>query len=188
MSTGNTPGTQGEMDAIVAACQRGERRAQRTFFEWFKSKMFVVCLRYAGTREEAEDLLQEGFVKVFRDLPQFRKEGSLEGWVRRVIVNVALQHIRRQKNVFQTTELTGQEDYGEIDEPVFGEEQTTAGLVKLMQELPTGFRTVLNLYVLEGYTHPEISQMLGISVGTSKSQLMRAKEHFRKLLEKHLVR
>jgi RNA polymerase sigma-70 factor (ECF subfamily) len=173
---------------ILEACKKGNRLAQRHFYEHFKDKMFGVCLRYANNRQDAEDMLQEGFIKVFRDLHQYQGLGSLEGWVRRVIVNVALQMLRKQKNAFETMEL----DHVAYR---FGEEMTVfeegnelaKALIKLMHKLPTGFRTVLNLYVMEEFSHAQIAEELGISIGTSKSQLNRAKAHLRALLDKSLA-
>lgn len=173
---------------ILARCKNGERMAQQQLYEHFKGKMFAVCLRYANSRQDAEDVLQEGFVKVFRDLHQFRGEGSFEGWMRRVIVNVALQHLRKQRGGLQFAELENVEyKLGEVEDSVFEENEKAAALVKLMQKMPAGFRTVLNLYVLEEYSHQEIADELGISVGTSKSQLNRAKLFLKNLLEKNLA-
>lgn len=175
------------LQQITENCKLGDRLAQQQFYEHFKGKMFGVCLRYANNRQDAEDVLQDGFIKVFRDLHQYRGEGSLEGWVRRVIVNVALQQIRRQKGGLQFSDIDGLEYKLAGEEPVFEEGDTTKGLVKLMQQLPTGFRTVLNLYVLEDFSHLQIAEALGISVGTSKSQLNRAKAYMKNLLEKNLT-
>ncbi|MBI5916313.1 MAG: RNA polymerase sigma factor [Bacteroidetes bacterium] len=173
---------------ILTRCKNGDRLAQRQLYELLKGRMFAVCLRYSNGRQDAEDALQEGFVKVFRDLHQFRGEGSLDGWVRRVIVNVALQNLLRQNGGLQFTELDGVEfRLGEEDTSVFDTDDTTVGLVKLMQSMPAGFRTVLNLYVLEDYSHQQIADELGISVGTSKSQLNRAKAYLKNLLEKNLA-
>jgi RNA polymerase sigma-70 factor (ECF subfamily) len=173
---------------ILDACKNGNRLAQRQLYEHFKGKMFAVCMRYANNRQDAEDLLQEGFVKVFRDLHQYKGLGSLEGWIRRVVLHVALQYIRRQKKTLQTTDLESLSfQIGEEDPVVFEEGDNARSLVKLMQKLPAGFRTVLNLYVLEGFTHPQIAEELGITVGTSKSQLNRAKAYLKSLLEKSLA-
>ncbi|MDX1942416.1 MAG: sigma-70 family RNA polymerase sigma factor [Saprospiraceae bacterium] len=171
---------------ILEACKHGDRIAQKQFYERFKDKMFVLCLRYANSREDAEDLLQEGFITVFRDLHQYKGVGNLEGWVRKVILNIALQYIRRQKHLFQMIEL---EDVAHRlqSEHDFIEEDTTRNLIRIMQQLPPGFRTVLNLYVLEDYSHEQIAKELGISVGTSKSQLNRAKCVMRALVEKSLT-
>lgn len=171
---------------ILEACKKGNTTAQRQFYERFKDKMFVMCLRYANSREDAEDVLQEGFVTVFRDLHQYTGVGNLEGWVRKVILNVALQQIRKQKNLFQTVELKNVDVEDEAETLIF-EEHTAKNLIRLMQQLPAGFRTVLNLYVLENYSHQQIANELGITVGTSKSQLNRAKKWMKTMIEKSLT-
>ena len=171
----------------LQACLRGDRLAQKQFFERFKGKMFALCLRYAHSREDAEDILQEGFVKVFRDLYQYTGEGNFEGWVRKVFVNTALQHLQKQKKALITQELDGQDLVEESTEPFFTDEPPAKNMIRILQQLPAGFRTIFNLHVLEGYSHPEIADILGISVGTSKSQLLRAKAYFRKLLESSLT-
>ena len=170
----------------IQACIKGNRVAQQQFFDRFKGKMFALCLRYAHNREDAEDILQDGFVRVFRDLHQFSSTGPLEGWVRKVFVNTALQHLQKRKKQPEVVELS---DYDLADEPDTPEhnELPAQQMIQILQQLPTGFRTVFNLYVLEGYTHPEIASILGISVGTSKSQLMRAKAYFKKQLENSLL-
>lgn len=170
----------------MQACLNGDRLAQKQFFERFKGKMFALCLRYANSREDAEDILQEGFVKVFRDLGQYTGAGNFEGWVRKVFVNTALQHLQRQKMKILTTELDGQ-DFPDDATPFTAEETPAKNMIRMLQQLPPGFRTIFNLHILEGYSHPEIAEILGISVGTSKSQLLRAKAHFRKLLESSLT-
>ena len=148
-----------------------------------------MCLRYADNREDAEDMLQEGFVQVFKDLHQYKMLGSFEGWMRKVVLNVALQYIRRQKRNPQTGALELWDESGlmeESDPNLFSED-----MVKIMlhhiQKMPPGFRAVLNLYVLEGYTHEQIAQTMGISAGTSKSQLSRAKVYLKKMLDKSLA-
>lgn len=170
----------------LQACIRGDRLAQKQFFERFKGKMFALCLRYANNREDAEDILQEGFVKTFRDLQQYSGVGNLEGWVRKIFVNTALQHLQKKKKDLLTVDVENH-DLPD-DQPLFdGEEPTAKVMIQILQQLPDGFRTVFNLHVLEGYSHPEIADILGISVGTSKSQLLRAKAHFRKLLDVTLL-
>jgi RNA polymerase sigma-70 factor (ECF subfamily) len=170
----------------LQACLRVDRLAQKAFFERFKGKMFALCLRYTNCREDTEDVLQEGFVRVFRDLNQYSGVGNLEGWVRKVFVNTALQHLQKQKKTPATTELDGQ-DFPDGAEPYRDDELPAKNMIRILQQLPPGFRTIFNLHVLEGYSHPEIAEILGISVGTSKSQLLRAKAHFRKLLENSLI-
>lgn len=167
-------------------CLKGNRLAQKQLFELFKGKMFALCLRYANCREDAEDMLQEGFVKVFRDLAQYSGAGNFEGWVRKVFVNTALQHLQRQKRNLLITDMDGQ-DFPDETESYSANEPPGKNMLRILQQLPPGFRTIFNLHVLEGYSHPEIAEILGISVGTSKSQLLRAKAHFRKLLENSLT-
>lgn len=156
----------------------------------YKGRMFAVCLRYADCREDAEDMLQEGFVQVFKDLSQFKMLGSFEGWMRKVVLNVALQYIRRKKRSPQTWHT---EDWERLDaaeeEPaidLFSEDMIQTALL-LLQKMPAGFRTVLNMYILDGFTHDQIAQTLGISVGTSKSQLSRAKVYLKSMLDKSLA-
>lgn len=175
------------MTGILEACKRGDRLAQRQLYERLKGKMFVLCLRYADNREDAEDILQEGFVKVFRDLGQFKGEGSLEGWIRKVILNAALQHLKNKKRAFSFEEFKDFEDLEETEEETFFSEDLVKTILTLMQKMPTGFRTVLNLYILEGYTHAQIAQEIGISPGTSKSQLNRAKKYLKDMLDKSLT-
>jgi RNA polymerase sigma factor (sigma-70 family) len=171
---------------ILAACVKGDQLAQKQLYDCYKGKLFATCLRYAHSREDAEDIFQDGFVRIFKDLHQYTGVGNLEGWLRKVMVNTALQHLRKQKNGLQTVEFDGQEYADEAEEFVMDEQQAK-NLLRILHLLPPGFRTVFNLYVLEGYTHPEIAEILDISVGTSKSQLMRAKAAFRKLLENSLI-
>lgn len=158
-------------EQLLEAILRQDATAQRRLYEKYARKMFGVCLRYARSREEAEDLLQDGFLKVFQKLSSFKCEGSLEGWIRRVIVNTSLDYIRQQKLQWadpETIEEPGT-DAGVIEKMNAGE------LLALIQQLPTGFRTVFNLYAIEGYSHREIGEMLQISEGTSKSQYARAR-------------
>lgn len=171
------------IDPNLQSCIKGDRLAQKQFFERFRGKMFALCLRYARSREDAEDILQEGFVRVFRDLHQYSGVGNLEGWVRKVFVNSALQHIQKRKKELPTVEFN---DIDIPDEPAPypSDEPPAKNMIRILQQLPDGFRTVFNLHILEGYSHPEIAEILGISVGTSKSQLLRAKAHFKRLLEK----
>jgi len=176
-----------EYQPEIQACIRGERLAQQRFYERFKGKMFALCLRYANSREDGEDMLQDGFIRVFRDLHQYTGAGNFEGWVRKIFVNTALQHLQKQKRDLIIVELSAYEPVEE-DAPFYDTTQPAAKqMIQILQQLPPGFRAVFNLHVLEGYTHPEIAEILGISPGTSKSQLLRAKAHFKKLLDKSLI-
>ncbi len=175
--------------ALAKACCAGDRLAQRALWERYKNQMFGICLRFAASRPEAEDWLQEAFVRVFRDLEQYRGEGSLEGWMRRITVRTALQQLQKQRLATEMLDDHQWEQVFRIAEEVSGEtgEDEPGHLIALLQQLPPGFRAVLNLYVIEERSHEEISRMMGISVGTSKSQLHRAKAFLRRLLDKTLL-
>lgn len=157
---------------LVEAVLRKESPAQRALYERFASKMFGICLRYASSREEAEDLLQDGFIRVFERISSYKGEGSLEGWVRRVMVNTTLEHLRKQKSDWITGLDGVVEPTGESDIESDLDFKTILGLI---QGLPTGFRAVFNLHAIEGYSHREIATLLGITEGTSKSQYARAR-------------
>jgi RNA polymerase sigma factor (sigma-70 family) len=153
---------------------------QETLYRMYSPKMFGVCLRYSGHQEDAQDILQEGFIKVFRNLEKFRREGSFEGWMRRIFVNTAIEHYRKSINLYPVSE--SQENNVEDKEWNAFDKLALKDLVKLIQTLSPGYRTVFNLYVVEGYTHREIAEMMGISEGTSKSQLARAKAILQNLI------
>jgi RNA polymerase sigma-70 factor (ECF subfamily) len=171
---------------IIDGCKQGNRDAQTELFMKYKSMLFGVCLRYAQHRQEAEDLLQEGMIVIYRDLYQYKPIGALGAWLRRVMVNVCLQHIRKRNRIIDTTSLEKFGEQFETDEDLFSQFRARA-LVKMIQKLPPGYRMVFNLYVLEGNSHQEIADLLGISINTSKSQLSRAKATLRKMLEKKFV-
>ncbi|MCC6412913.1 MAG: RNA polymerase sigma factor [Saprospiraceae bacterium] len=175
--------------ALAEACYAGDRRAQYELWGRYKNRIFGVCLRYTSSRQEAEDLLQESFVHVFQDIGKYRGEGSLEGWMRRIVLRTVLKHVQKQsiekdlQNDFdfeQVLQITEQDLALETS----GEE---GRLLALLQQLPTGFRTVLNLYVIEERSHEQIARELGISISTSKSQLNRAKAFMRRLLDKTML-
>jgi RNA polymerase sigma factor (sigma-70 family) len=158
---------------LLKGCMDGDRRMQEELYRRFSPRMYAVCLRYAGNAEEAEDILQEGFIKVFKKLDSFRNEGSFEGWVRRVFVNTAIEHFRRKRYLMPVTEKEENTIEGKYTSVL--DDLGAKDILALVQELSPGYRTVFNMYVVEGYTHKEIADMLGISEGTSKSQLSRAK-------------
>jgi RNA polymerase sigma factor (sigma-70 family) len=170
---------------LVKACIAGRADAQKELYDRYKAKMFAMCLRYAGTRVQAQDMLQDGFVQVYHDLHQFRHEGSFEGWVRRVILHTIYRELRKQPHVLPYNQ---EEDavYEHLESDDEFRQRTARELIAMMQNLAPGFRTVLNMYIFEGYNHKEIAQILGISEGTSKSQYMRAKASLRELYEKKL--
>jgi RNA polymerase sigma-70 factor (ECF subfamily) len=143
-----------------------------------------VCLRYAANAEEAEDILQEGFVKVFKKLSSFRSEGSFEGWIRRIFVNTSIEYFRRKnylQPITEREEATVEGKYLSVLDNL-----AERDIISLVQQLSPGYRTVFNMYVVEGYTHKEIADSLGISEGTSKSQLSRAKLILQGLVQQHI--
>ena len=146
---------------------------QRELYERYASKMYGVCLRYAGNAQEAEDILQEGFIKVFNKIGSYRGEGSFEGWIRRIFVNTAIEHYRKKIYLQPITEY--EEDTVEGKYLTVLDSLAEKDIIQLVQQLSPGYRTVFNMYVVEGYTHKQIAESLGISEGTSKSQLSRAK-------------
>jgi RNA polymerase sigma-70 factor (ECF subfamily) len=160
---------------------------QEELYRRFSPRMYAVCLRYAANAEEAEDILQEGFIKIFKKLDSFRSEGSFEGWIRRIFVNTAIEHFRRKKYLQPVTEKEETSIEGKYVTVL--DSLAERDMLGLVQQLSPGYRTVFNMYVVEGYTHKEIADMLGISEGTSKSQLSRAKtilqDMVRKFIDQH---
>lgn len=157
---------------------------QQALYDRFAAKMYGVSLRYAGSAEEAEDILQEGFIKVFRKIDSFRGEGSFEGWVRRIFVNTAIEYYRKKTYMQPITESEEASIEGKYISVL--DRLAEKDIIELIQQLSPGYRTVFNLYVVEGYTHREIADQLGISEGTSKSQLSRAKQILQDLVQTHI--
>ncbi len=151
-------------------------------YERFAPKMFGVCKRYMRSREDAEDVLVEGFFKVYDNIEKFRGQGSFEGWVRRIVVNQALMALRKRHNFQLTVEVSNIE----VQTGISVEDDLAAeDIMNLLNKLPVGYRTVFNLYVVEGYKHREIADIMGISINTSKSQLILAKKRLRTLIKKN---
>jgi RNA polymerase sigma factor (sigma-70 family) len=170
---------------LIEGCIKGDRRMQEELYRRFAPKMYAVCLRYSNNSEDAQDLLQEGFIKVYRNLHRFRAEGSFEGWIRRVFVNTSIEHFRKksaklsmvsekEESTIEDNDISALENLAEKD------------IINIIQELSPGYRTVFNLYVVEGYSHKEIGELLSISEGTSKSQLARAKAVLQKKVAQYL--
>ena len=158
---------------LLEGCRRGDRKMQQELYNRFAPKMYGVCLRYASNAEEAEDILQEGFIKIFNKINSYRGEGSFEGWIRRIFVNTAIEHFRKKtylQPITETEENTVEGKYLSVLDSLAEKD-----IIQLIQQLSPGYRTVFNMYVVEGYTHKQIADILGISEGTSKSQLSRAK-------------
>lgn len=158
---------------------------QEELYRRFAPKMYAVCFRYANNANDAQDLLQEGFIKVYRNLNRFRAEGSFEGWMRRVFVNTAIEHYRKKS--LDLTSVTEKEEGTIEDTDISALDQLAVkDIMMLIRELAPGYQTIFNLYVVEGYSHKEIGDMLGISEGTSKSQLARAKSILQKKVAQFL--
>lgn len=165
-------------ESILDGCRSGKRWAHRQLYEKYSTEMFYVCLRYSRNRDEAEDLLQDGFIKVFEHIKDFRKEGSLAGWIKRIMINHALNNYKKISrnpviediDEINETEITGRE---EENEP---ERIAPELLMNLIGSLPEGYRMVFNMYVFEGYSHKEIGEWLSITESTSKTQLMKARK------------
>ena len=165
---------------LIQACKEEDRRAQKMLYDRYSPVMFGVCKRYLKTREDAEDVLVEAFFKVLTNIHQYKGAGSFEGWIRRIVVNESLMFIRRRHNFSMTVEINN------IDAPAPAKaigRLAEQEILRLLDQLPTGYRTVFNLYVVEGYKHREIGDMLGISINTSKSQLILARKRMQELLE-----
>lgn len=170
-------------EQLIRDCLQGKSFAQKTLYERFARKMMGVCIRYTNNYEEAQDVLQDGFVKVFEKLGSYSGNGSFEGWVRRIFVNTALDAYRRAKNERHVQDIdevgyalsSGQDIVSDI---------SAEDLLKILQKIPVGYRMVFNLYVIEGYSHKEIADQLNITESTSKSQFSRARSYLMNILEK----
>jgi RNA polymerase sigma-70 factor (ECF subfamily) len=169
---------------LIRGSIAGDPKMQEALYQKYAAKMYAVCLRYAGNNDDAQDLLQEGFIKVFRNLEKFRHEGSFEGWMRRVFVNTSIEQYRKKVHMNSISE---KEEWGIEDASVSVLDQLAErDIIQLVQDLSPGYRAVFNLYVIEGYSHKEIGELLSISEGTSKSQLARAKAILQKKVAEFL--
>ena len=166
-------------EELIIRLKKRDRKAQRLLYDKYYPVMFGVCRRYIKSREDIEDVLLEAFFKVFTNIDQFKGSGSFEGWIRRIVVNEALMFLRKKHNFNMMVEISNVE----IQNPVTVVDDLEAeDIMNLLNQLPTGYRTVFNLYVLEGFKHREIAEILGISINTSKSQLILAKKRLQSLL------
>ena len=156
---------------LIQKCKRRDIKAQSEIYHLFAGKMFGLCLKYSRNKQEAEDNLQDAFITIFDKIEQFKFKGSFEGWMKRIVINTTLQTYRK-KNVLNLVEKDLPD---EVDVEVDEEDISLDYLLKIIQELPERYRMVFNLYVLDGYSHKEISDLLGIAEGTSKSNLSRAR-------------
>lgn len=169
-----------QTDDLIAGCISGNRASQKELYELFFGKMMAVCMRYARDRDEAKDLLNEGFLKAFTNLHKYKPDRSLESWIRRIMINNAIDHYRKNKKHKNHTDIEVVYDHAE-DECVHAN-LAAQEIMKLIQKLSPSYRTVFSLYVLEGFNHKEIGQKLGISEGTSKSNLSKARVKLQKMI------
>ncbi len=156
---------------LIHKSKKRDIKSQSEIYHLFAGKLFALCLKYSKTHQEAEDNLQEAFITIFNKMDQYKFKGSFEGWMKRIVINTALQSYRK-KNVLNLVEENFPE---EVDVEINDDKISLDFLLKIIQELPERYRMVFNLYVLDGYSHNDISNMLGIAVGTSKSNLSRAR-------------
>jgi RNA polymerase sigma factor (sigma-70 family) len=175
---------------IIEGCIAGKRRAQSQLYTKFSEGMLGICLRYCRNLEDAEDVLQEGFIKVFRSIRSFRGESLIGSWIKRIMINTAITHNKKLiSSGMGRIELLDTDDFEEPEnEEIVLQPVDPEKLLLYIQELPEGYRTVLNLYVFEGYTHKEIAESLSISENTSKTQLFKARKFLRNKMEPVSVR
>lgn len=171
---------------IIAGCIAGNRNCQSDLYVLFSPKMMVVCLRYSKNLEEAEEILQDGFIRVFKFISQFKNEGSFEGWIRKIMVNCALQKLRSQVNLRPVIALNAALHDDRYDNNIV-EKMSGKEMLNLVQTLSPAYRMVFNLYHFEGYKHREIAELLGIEEGTSKSNLAQAKKNLQNAVKKNLT-
>lgn len=167
-------------EELIKGCIREEKSYQQRLFKTYAGKMLVVCMRYTRSRQEAEDVLQDGFIRVFDNIKKFSFNGSFEGWVRRIMINCALRNFR--KSSYQKEQIGIAEDYDIPTNAKVYDKLSEQELLKIIDELPEGYKMVFNLYAIEGYSHKEIADMMDINEGTSRSQLNKARKYLQKKL------
>lgn len=170
-------------ELLLAGCLKNNAAAQEALYSRFSPRMLGVCYRFAKNREDAEDMLQEGFIKVFTQIHQYRNEGALEGWIRRIIVHTCINHLKKNKKFSDSLDIIHAHSI-HVNEEMIPSIMQAKQVVECIRMLPLGYRTVLNLYAIEGFPHKEIAAMLDIEESTSRSQYTRAKA----MLEEILIR
>ncbi|WP_289047621.1 RNA polymerase sigma factor [Carboxylicivirga marina] len=173
------------LNDIIKGCQKGKASAQKQLYHTFAAKMFAVCMRYCKDKTEAEDCLQEGFIKVFNNIDKYGFKGSFEGWIRRIMVNTVIEVYRKKQPELLVDEfpLLAEDVTEDVNDASFSHDE----LLIMIQELPPKYKLVFNLYVMEGLSHAEIAETSGISIGTSKSNLARARQWLKKSIENRLL-
>lgn len=172
------------LNQLIKKCKLQDRKAQEELYRKYSGKLFLLCLKFSSDRQQAQDTLQDGFLKIFENLDQFSGKGSFEGWMTRIMINTAMKKYRSRTVYLSVDEdlIEDTEDNFDVDE----EQVELSELIRFIQELPERYRHVFNLYVMEGFSHQEISEMLKISTGTSKSNLARARLKLQESVEAHL--
>ena len=166
---------------LINGCIRRERTAQKRLYDLYSPVMYPICCRYIRNSMEAEDVLVVSFTKIFEKISQYRAEGSFEGWMKRIVINESLAHLRKHPSMFI---LAAPEDIPDIESPETYDYFEEGDLIRMIQQLPAGYRSVFNLYAIDGFSHKEIAEKLGIAENTSKSQLSRARTFLQRLLVK----
>ena len=166
---------------LVQGCRNNDRKYQELLYRKFAKKMYGICMSYTKDRSMAQEILQDGFVKVFKKIDGFREEGSLEGWIRRIITNTALDHLRQKSKLYEFIDDNKEVEEERLDNSIL-DKINADGIFNLIKQLPEGAKAVFNLYAVEGYSHKEIAEKLEITEGTSKSQFKRARSLLKKLL------
>jgi RNA polymerase sigma-70 factor (ECF subfamily) len=170
-----------EYKELIEACVKGDRSAQREFYDLFSKRMYLVCLRYTKSQMEAEDVLQDSFIKVFNNLKGYRGESRLEFWIKRIVINTAINSQRKKLYMYPMVDVEDLKNEFDTSKALSNFEMED--LLNMIRQLPTGCQTIFNLFAIEGYSHKEIAEMLEVSEGTSKSQFARA----RKLLQSKIA-
>jgi len=174
-----------QTENIIKGCVSGKKEAQEALYKKYSGKMFGLCLRYTKDYSAAEDVLQDGFIKVLTNISSYKGKGSIEGWIRRIMINTALERYRKQFQMYsisENEEVNTKLEYSDVINEISAKD-----LLKLVQELPPAYKMVFNLYAIDGFSHKEISEKLDISIGTSKSNLSRARKILQTKVEKHFV-
>ncbi|MDF1865091.1 MAG: RNA polymerase sigma factor [Saprospiraceae bacterium] len=175
---------QNELDQIIEGCLKGKRQAQQRLYQKFYNQVFGVCLRYASDRLEAKSLVNSTFLKVFKSLQQFDKKGAFGAWLSRIAINVSIDHVRKQNRYRQHTTTVPEMPEVAANEEILSK-MATEDIIECIQKVSPTSRTVFSLYVIDGYKHGEIAEMLGISVGTSRWHLSNAKKELQELLKNY---
>lgn len=173
-------------EVLIAGCLHNDPTAQRELYNRYSPKMLSVCYRFAQSREDAEDMLQEGFIKVFTQIHTFQNKGAFEGWVRRIIVHTCINFLKKYKKFTENVDIA-YANYLQIKEETMPSFMQVKQIIECIRLLPLGYRTVLNLYAIEGYTHKEISDILDIEESTSRSQYTRSKAMLESILIKKKI-